>query len=246
MVLKAVGYLHASGMAHWDISPCSVLFKDRNGMNPKLVGFGMAKPINPDTGQVVVKHDVFLPTNTTGKTGGGNGVSKTCASSAPPEMHMGKAKQYGAKVDMWQVGCILFYCLFGHMPFTTNACGMSKHRNIVLPQMPPRNNNNNNGRRRVMMINDTSDYDDDEESSDSDSDSDDDVQGQVDLMGFCGKRSAQRRAELFGQLEMRGGRIVSNEAKDMIMKLVCPNPRMRPNALQCLKQMRFVGGVGVR
>lgn len=64
------------------------------------------------------------------------------------------------------------------------------------------------------------------------------------ILAFCKKRSVDRREVLFGTGDGHEGGMermgISDGAKELIMKLLCPNPRMRPNALQCLKEFGFL------
>lgn len=180
-VLKAVGYLHASGMVHWDVTPTNVLFAgEAPPYEPKLIDFGTARPIDPANGRVPQQHDVFLEK--------GKVASLACAS---PELLTSKAHRYAAKADMWQLGCLLYFLLFGSLPFAGKGGGAAGNVSTT-------------------------------------------------ILAFCKKRSPERRRYLFGDEDIGEFDGVSEDAKLLILKLLCPNPRMRPNALHCLKEFSFL------
>lgn len=178
-VLKAVGYLHASGLAHWDVNPANIMFfTPAPPFEPKLIDFGTARPIDPSNGRVPHQFPVFSEK--------GKVASLSCAS---PELLTSKAHRYAAKADMWQLGCVLYFVLVGKLPFSKRS-----HQDVAVSST---------------------------------------------IMSFCKKRTPERRQFLFDQ-DVIGNVQVSNEAKELILKLLCPNPRMRPNALQCLKEFSFL------
>jgi len=59
------------------------------------------------------------------------------------------------------------------------------------------------------------------------------------ILSFCKERSPNRAEFLFNAKTL-GTTVLSNSAKEFILKLLCPNPRMRPNAMQCLKEFSFL------
>lgn len=178
-LIKAVGYLHASGVVHWDVCPNNVLFANNEPpYEPRLIDFGTARPIDPTDGRIPGEYAVFAEK--------GKVASLACAS---PELLTSKAHRYAAKADMWQLGCVLYYILVGKLPFNT---------------------------RDVQHLSVSST-----------------------ILSFCKKRSAERSKFLFANQFVANLRL-SRAAKELIMKLLCPNPRMRPNALQCLQEYSFL------
>lgn len=178
-ILKGVGYMHACGIVHWDISPSNIMFAEIDSLaEPKLIDFGTARPVDPGNGRVPEECGIF---HEKGKV-----ASLACAS---PELLTSKAHRYATKADMWQLGCVLYFLLMGRLPFCKrNAQDLSVSATIL---------------------------------------------------AFCKKRSAQREEFLFGD-SVSGGEWVSKDAKQLLLKLLCPNPRMRPNAVQCLKNFGFL------
>lgn len=180
-IVKAVGYLHASGIVHWDVNPTNVLLlSEAPPFEPKLIDFGTARPIDPSNGRVLSEYPVFAEK--------GKVASLACAS---PELLTSKAHRYAAKADMWQLGCMLYFLLFGELPFSRKAV-------------------QNDGTLSSRILT------------------------------FCKQRSPQRREFLFGREMANRAQLVSEDAKILIVKLLCPNPRMRPNALQCLREFRYL------
>lgn len=180
-IVKAVGYLHASGIVHWDVNPQNVLLlTEAPPYEPKLIDFGTARPIDPDNGRVLQQYEVF---GEKGKV-----ASLGCAS---PELLTSKGHRYAAKADMWQLGCVLYFLLFGELPFS---------------------------RRGVQNDGTLSSR----------------------ILTFCKQRSPQRREFLFGREMSRRAEDIGEDAKLLIVKLLCPNPHMRPNALQCLREYNYL------
>lgn len=178
-LLKAVGYMHACGIVHWDISPSNVLLANASEpLEPKIIDFGTARPIDPANGRVPVECGIFQEK--------GKVASLACAS---PELLTSKAHRYATKADMWQLGCVLYFMIIGKLPFTK--------RNV-----------------QDLSVSST-------------------------ILSFCKKRSAERREFLFSPAAI-GTKEVGEEVQEVIVKLLCPNPRMRPNALQCLRDFSFL------
>lgn len=177
-LLKAVGFMHAAGIVHWDLCPNNVLFLNSSlPLEPKIIDFGTARPIDPDNGRVPPEYSVFSEK--------GKVASLACAS---PELLTSKAHRYAAKADMWQLGCILYFLLVGKLPF---------------PKRNPQ-----------------------------------DLSVSTTILSFCKRRHAERHDFLFGPEATDV--VFSGGAKDLVLKLLCPNPRMRPNALQCLREFAFI------
>ncbi len=105
-LLKAVGYLHACGICHFDIRPETVRLVDGDPSQPKLASYGSSRPIDPYTG-ILQSDDPLLSARRPLWNVG----------SASPEMLAAKANLYAPKTDMWQVGCVLYYMIVGKNPF---------------------------------------------------------------------------------------------------------------------------------
>lgn len=176
-IVKAIGYMHACGIVHWDVNPDNIMFGNAHALEPKIIDFGTARPIDASNGRVPQNCGVFAER--------GRVASLACAS---PEQLTSKAHRYASKTDMWQLGCVLYFLLLGKLPF--------HKRNAQ------------------------------------------DISVSSSILAFCKKRSPSRREFLFNEDTM-GKTVVSEAAVELVLKLLCPNPRMRPNALQCLKEFSF-------
>ena len=101
----ALGYLHARGIVHRDLKPDNLVYASAAADAPvKLVDFG------------------FAATNL-------DGLEGLCASPdyAAPEVlswrSSGNGVPYGAAVDMWALGVVLYICLAGFHPFYSDGTG---------------------------------------------------------------------------------------------------------------------------
>lgn len=92
-IISGIEYLHELGIVHRDLKPENLLLDHEK--NIKLVDFGLSNTYSP------------------GKT-----LSTACGSPcyAAPEMIAG-LEYFGAKVDVWSCGVILYAMICGYLPF---------------------------------------------------------------------------------------------------------------------------------
>ncbi|KAF2076036.1 hypothetical protein CYY_002650 [Polysphondylium violaceum] len=92
-ILSAVEYLHDRSIAHRDIKPENILFNNERG-DVKLADFGLSKFYDESTG-----------------------LDSACGTPAYSAPEISSNQVYRKSVDMWSVGCILYFILYGKPPF---------------------------------------------------------------------------------------------------------------------------------
>jgi len=120
-IIVAVRYLHSNGIVHCDIKPENILCTTKTWpLNIKLCDFGLANITNRGTGNTngaanTANDDTA---NGNGNSNGGSGDLTSMIGTpgyCAPEVVC--KKNYGAPVDMWAIGVILYILLSGRMPF---------------------------------------------------------------------------------------------------------------------------------
>ncbi|XP_060076252.1 dual specificity protein kinase TTK-like [Ylistrum balloti] len=125
-MLQAVGALHKQGIIHSDLKPSNFLVIDGT---LRLIDFGIAKSIQCDKTSVMVDTQVgtlnyMSPESIVDSCGGeGGGRSKP-------------TYKLGVKSDIWSLGCILYYMVYGHTPFQKITNTFVKLKAIINPDYP--------------------------------------------------------------------------------------------------------------
>jgi len=106
-ILSAIQCLHVMGIVHRDIKPENIFFINKEDSDIKIGDFGLAKIL---TGKNVVED---VP-NSPGRNLLKASMSGTPAYCAPERLQNDSESK---AVDMWSVGCILYFMLYGRPPF---------------------------------------------------------------------------------------------------------------------------------
>lgn len=95
-VHDAVLYIHSKNVIHRDIKPSNILFLDENRENVVLIDFGISGYNSGNVKEVVKAGTVKF---------------------MPPEFLSGLSYQSSPKFDVWSLGILLYFMLFGELPF---------------------------------------------------------------------------------------------------------------------------------
>ncbi|XP_065219795.1 serine/threonine-protein kinase PLK1-like [Planococcus citri] len=98
-ILDGVLYLHDNGIIHRDLKLSNLFLND--DMEMKIGDFGFATKIEYE------------------------GQRKNISNVAPEELNM---KEFGLKIDVWSLGCIMYTLLVGKPPFETNSLRETSER----------------------------------------------------------------------------------------------------------------------
>jgi Protein kinase domain len=123
-VLDALAHAHGRGIVHRDVKPSNVLLGESDGIDVRLLDFGLAQMEEFDTLTQV------------------GDVPGTLTYVSPERLH---GKQATAAADVWAVGVMLWESLAGRHPFrSSNAAGTSRRIRAgapsleeVRPDLPP-------------------------------------------------------------------------------------------------------------
>ncbi|XP_006898492.1 PREDICTED: dual specificity protein kinase TTK-like isoform X1 [Elephantulus edwardii] len=130
-MLEAVHTIHQHGIVHSDLKPANFLIVD--GML-KLIDFGIANQMQPDTTSIVKDSQV----------GTVNYMPPEAIKDMSSSRENGKLKsKISPKSDVWSLGCILYYMTYGKTPFQHIINQISKlhaiidpNHEIVFPDIP--------------------------------------------------------------------------------------------------------------
>ncbi|XP_038937456.1 dual specificity protein kinase TTK isoform X6 [Rattus norvegicus] len=120
-MLEAVHTIHQHGIVHSDLKPANFLIVD--GML-KLIDFGIANQMQPDTTSIVKDSQV----------GTVNYMAPEAIRDMSSSRENGKIKtKISPRSDVWSLGCILYYMTYGKTPFQHIINQVSKLHAIIDP-----------------------------------------------------------------------------------------------------------------
>jgi len=108
-IIVGLEYLHLNGIIHRDIKPENFLWTLQDVTKIKLIDFGMA---------------IYMPKEPILQWVG-------TAEFQAPEMVSQIPDGYNYKIDMWSLGCLIYFLVVGHLPF--------EHRNRILLEQKIKN-----------------------------------------------------------------------------------------------------------
>ena len=118
-ILQGVAYLHQQGICHLDLTPFNIMIQPeanpkRNNINVKIIDFNCAK-----------QSKIFTKKRNMGEEENHEwtecALIGECGNPHYRAPEMVKGKQYGEKADIWQVGCLLYYIIFGRELFPSTS-----------------------------------------------------------------------------------------------------------------------------
>ena len=104
-VLSAISYMHRIGVIHRDIKPANILVDGNDGthaLNVRLCDFGLAKKVAPFR---IKSHTPNVC---------------TCDYKSP-ELLSDDLRDYGTKIDIWAMGCVMYEYMTNTMLFIGNT-----------------------------------------------------------------------------------------------------------------------------
>ncbi|XP_050996550.1 dual specificity protein kinase TTK [Acomys russatus] len=120
-MLEAVHTIHQHGIVHSDLKPANFVIVD--GML-KLIDFGIANQMQPDTTSIVKDSQV----------GTVNYMAPEAIRDMSSSRENGKIKtKISPRSDVWSLGCILYYMTYGKTPFQHIINQVSKLHAIIDP-----------------------------------------------------------------------------------------------------------------
>lgn len=114
-VLEAVAHAHRNLVVHRDLKPGNVLVNEAG--QPKLLDFGIAKPLRHDERETATADRFFTP------------------AFAAPEQLRGGAVTVG--VDVYALGVLLYELLTGRLPFLTEQLTPGEIERLIVSVPPP-------------------------------------------------------------------------------------------------------------
>lgn len=120
-ILDGLAHAHAEKIIHRDLKPDNILVAESPELMPKIVDFGIAKWIDPDSvSQKLTKTGTLLGTP---------------LYMSPEQAGSGSLTD---ATDIYSTGCVLYYCLTGHPPFEADNPfeTLMCHQNETLPVVP--------------------------------------------------------------------------------------------------------------
>lgn len=102
----ALAAIHERGLVHRDVKPSNIVFRERGGMAPVLIDFGIAR-------------SAMAPRAITG-----TGIMVGTPGFVSPEQARGLTT-VGAPSDVWSLGCVLHLMLTGRAPFSAGNSALT-------------------------------------------------------------------------------------------------------------------------
>ncbi|HEY6847175.1 MAG TPA: serine/threonine-protein kinase [Terracidiphilus sp.] len=118
-VVRAVEYAHKHLVVHRDLKPDNILITEQG--SPKLLDFGIAKALSPDT--------LINGTQTV------DAARLMTPDYASPEQVRGET--ITTATDVYQLGVLSYLLLVGERPFSTSSASLAELEHIICESLPP-------------------------------------------------------------------------------------------------------------
>jgi len=133
-LLYGVRHLHLQGICHLDLQPSNILLASDDSV--KICDFGSSVRQEPSQAQPPHRGHHRRTSSVSTTSSAGHGSAPDSASPfAAPELSGGRKSLVTSQSDMWSVGVIMHFCLFGCLPpmLESSPSGNTQRRRSSLP-----------------------------------------------------------------------------------------------------------------
>lgn len=147
-MVTAVNEIHKHGIVHADLKPVNFITTKHNEI--KLIDFGIADAVAPDVTSIIRDYQIgtinyMAPESLRNRALDASFIAQNPSNDYNDNPYNKKTViKYNCKADIWSLGCILYYLVYGRPPFDKYKDFPSKMQAIIDPRYQiefPRLNN---------------------------------------------------------------------------------------------------------